>query len=306
MKPRPVPRASRASLALRRYFEASPNHDAVALRVVGDAEAETIMAQIDALGAKIRPNTFILPNTDAGDGVGWVLKTCLRPRCVAPPTRMPTRTRAQSLWAEGVRLAAPGVASLDVVLGPTDGAEAQALLSSLPPRARRARRAPTRRPMPCRAVPCRAMGGRRYDDMLCGTGKTCGGIFSYGTWVNGGVWSTQEARAILAYAPSSPSLRPVRAAHGAAAAAAVWLRGAAAVACNREQLAHVRSHSERHWARCSPVPSLPRPSLSWARTQVLPHQPPRRRGTQHGGQSLSSNRPPAHTPHPPTHQHSHA
>lgn len=31
------------------------------------------------------------------------------------------------------------------------------------------------------------------------SGKTCGGIFTYGTWVNGGVWTTTEARAILAY-----------------------------------------------------------------------------------------------------------
>lgn len=96
------------------YFEASPNHDAVAWRVVNDSIAEQIMSVIDALGDELRPNTFILPNTDAGGGVG-------------------------------------------------------------------------------------------YDDMLCGDGsaycdgKTRGGIFGYGTWVNGGVWITQEARAILAY-----------------------------------------------------------------------------------------------------------
>ena len=90
------------------YFEASPNHDAIALRVVDAAEAEKIMVTTDTLGAKIRPHTFMIPNTDAGGGVG-------------------------------------------------------------------------------------------YDDMLCGTGKQCGGIFAYGVWVNGGFWATQEARAILAY-----------------------------------------------------------------------------------------------------------
>ena len=96
------------------YFEASPNHDAVAWRVVDDVMAEEIMGIIDGLGPAIRPNTFILPNTDAGGGGG-------------------------------------------------------------------------------------------YDDMLCPDGSTwCsgitrGGIFAYGTWVNGGVWTTQEARAILAY-----------------------------------------------------------------------------------------------------------
>ena len=73
----------------------------MAFRIVDDVLAEEFMSVIDSLGEKIRPNTFILPNTDAGGGVG-------------------------------------------------------------------------------------------YDDMLCGSGKTCGGIFEYGTWVNGGVWSTQE------------------------------------------------------------------------------------------------------------------
>ena len=51
--------------------KASPNHDAVAWRVVDDELAEDIMATIDTLGVKIRPNTFILPNTDAGGGVGY-------------------------------------------------------------------------------------------------------------------------------------------------------------------------------------------------------------------------------------------
>lgn len=50
------------------YFEASPNHDAIALRIVDDADAEKIMVQTDELGAKIRPNTFMIPNTDAGGG----------------------------------------------------------------------------------------------------------------------------------------------------------------------------------------------------------------------------------------------
>ena len=96
------------------YFEASPNHDAVFHRVVNDSVASGIMATMEMLGAKLRPNTFVLPNTDAGGGVG-------------------------------------------------------------------------------------------YDDMLCGplpgagTGATCGGLFSYGVWVNGGVWTTQEGRMIMAY-----------------------------------------------------------------------------------------------------------
>lgn len=90
------------------YFEVSPNVDAVAFRIVDDATADAIMNQIENLSAEVRPNVFLLPNTDAGGGVG-------------------------------------------------------------------------------------------YDDMLCGTGKTCGGIFEFGTWVNGGVWTTVEARALLAY-----------------------------------------------------------------------------------------------------------
>lgn len=97
------------------YFEASPNHDAVAFRVVDDAKAESIFATIDKLGPQLRPNVFMLPNTD-------------------------TKGRL-----------------------PGDPA---------------------------------AVG---YDDMACGDGKTCGGIFEWGTWVNGGVWTTTEARAVLAY-----------------------------------------------------------------------------------------------------------
>lgn len=97
------------------YFEASPNHDAVAFRVVNASIAEGIMHAIDRLGSSLRPNTFVLPNTDAGGGVG-------------------------------------------------------------------------------------------YDDMLnnyctgavnpCPPGPS---IFVYGQWVNGGVWSTQEGRLIMAY-----------------------------------------------------------------------------------------------------------
>ena len=47
------------------YFEASPNHDAVALGVVNDTLGAKIVDKIKSLGKAIRPNTFILPNTDA-------------------------------------------------------------------------------------------------------------------------------------------------------------------------------------------------------------------------------------------------
>eukprot|EP00656_Telonema_subtile_P052705 TRINITY_DN7418_c0_g1_i2.p1 TRINITY_DN7418_c0_g1~~TRINITY_DN7418_c0_g1_i2.p1 ORF type:complete len:421 (-),score=84.05 TRINITY_DN7418_c0_g1_i2:45-1307(-) len=47
------------------YFEASPNHDAVALGVVNTTMAAKIVAKIKSLGATIRPNVFILPNSDA-------------------------------------------------------------------------------------------------------------------------------------------------------------------------------------------------------------------------------------------------
>ncbi|MCP5520742.1 MAG: hypothetical protein H7A46_04270 [Verrucomicrobiales bacterium] len=80
------------------YFEASPNHDAVALRVVDDATSEAILRKIDSLPG-LRPHDFILPNY-------------------------------------------PG-----------------------------------------------------YDDMY----EKPGGLWAYGTWVNGGHWSTCEARMILAY-----------------------------------------------------------------------------------------------------------
>ena len=95
------------------YFEASPNHDAVAFRIVNDSIAEEIMAAMDSLGAQLRPNTFVLPNTDAGGGVGY--DDMLNNYCTAEP---------------------------------------------------------------------------------CPPGPD---IFVYGKWVNGGVWSTQEGRMIMAY-----------------------------------------------------------------------------------------------------------
>ena len=110
------------------YFEASPNHDAVALRVVDDELSEKIMGTIDRLGPLLRPNVFILPNTDA----------------------------------QG-KPSVPG------------------------------------------------SGAVGYDDMLCGSGAEChgeptcwcngtkGSIWTFGTWVNGGIWTTTEARAIMAY-----------------------------------------------------------------------------------------------------------
>ena len=53
------------------YWEASPNHDAVFHRIVNDTIAAEIMSVTDQLGEKIRPNVFMLPNTDAGGGVGY-------------------------------------------------------------------------------------------------------------------------------------------------------------------------------------------------------------------------------------------
>ena len=38
------------------------------------------------------------------------------------------------------------------------------------------------------------------DDMACGDGPKCGGIFNFGTWVNGGVWTTTEGRWLMAAA----------------------------------------------------------------------------------------------------------
>ncbi len=48
------------------YFEASPNHDAVALRVVDDAQAERIYAKIESIPG-LRPHRFILPNYPSYD-----------------------------------------------------------------------------------------------------------------------------------------------------------------------------------------------------------------------------------------------
>eukprot|EP00052_Salpingoeca_macrocollata_P027203 m.257348 g.257348 ORF g.257348 m.257348 type:complete len:740 (-) comp22707_c0_seq3:50-2269(-) len=99
------------------YFEASPNHDAVALRVVDDDLAAKIFGYMEGLGTMLRPNVFALPNTDA-----------------------------------------------------------------------------TGKP------PVKGSGAVGYDDMLCGNGITCGSIWQFGTWVNGGVWTTTEARWLLAAA----------------------------------------------------------------------------------------------------------
>jgi hypothetical protein len=43
------------------YFETSPNHDAVALRVVDDVQSQAILRKIDSLPG-LRPHDFILPN----------------------------------------------------------------------------------------------------------------------------------------------------------------------------------------------------------------------------------------------------
>jgi hypothetical protein len=48
------------------YFEASPNHDAIAFRVVDDAQAERIFRKIAAIPG-LRPNHFILPNYPSYD-----------------------------------------------------------------------------------------------------------------------------------------------------------------------------------------------------------------------------------------------
>lgn len=93
------------------YFEASPNHDAVAFGVVDLAMGAKIVTKIKSLAAQIMPNTFILPNTDAHGK--------------------------------------PSVSGA---------------------------------------------GGVGYDDMACGDGVECGGIFNFGTWVNGGAWTTTEGR----------------------------------------------------------------------------------------------------------------
>ena len=48
------------------YFEASPNHDAIAFRVVDDAQAERIYAKIASIPG-LRPHRFILPNYPSYD-----------------------------------------------------------------------------------------------------------------------------------------------------------------------------------------------------------------------------------------------
>jgi hypothetical protein len=48
------------------YFEASPNHDAIAFRIVPDAQAERIYQQIAAIPG-LRPYDFILPNYPSYD-----------------------------------------------------------------------------------------------------------------------------------------------------------------------------------------------------------------------------------------------
>ena len=80
------------------YFEASPNHDAIAFRVIGDGQAERIMRKMASL-PELRPHDFVLPNYPS------------------------------------------------------------------------------------------------YDDMY----EPAAGLWAYGTWVNGGHWSTCEARMMLAY-----------------------------------------------------------------------------------------------------------
>ena len=110
------------------YFEAAPNHDAVALRVVNASTAAILVGAIKAMGAKIRPNVFILPNSDA-----------------------------------------KGLPSV------------------------------------------KGSGAIGYDDMPGGVAT--GGLFGFGEWVNGGVWTTTEGRWILAAARTGdlePGFQSVR------------------------------------------------------------------------------------------------
>lgn len=48
------------------YFEASPNHDAVAFRVAGESQSEKIMRKIEAI-PELRPHAFVLPNYPSYD-----------------------------------------------------------------------------------------------------------------------------------------------------------------------------------------------------------------------------------------------
>ena len=47
------------------YFEASPNHDAIAWRVVNDTQAVRMFAAMTSLGAKLRPNVFVRPTASS-------------------------------------------------------------------------------------------------------------------------------------------------------------------------------------------------------------------------------------------------
>jgi hypothetical protein len=48
------------------YFEASPNHDAIALRVVGDTQARRIYAKLASIPG-LRPHAFVIPNYPSYD-----------------------------------------------------------------------------------------------------------------------------------------------------------------------------------------------------------------------------------------------
>lgn len=48
------------------YFEASPNHDAIAFRVVDDSQSEKIMRKIEGI-PELRPHAFVLPNYPSYD-----------------------------------------------------------------------------------------------------------------------------------------------------------------------------------------------------------------------------------------------
>lgn len=52
--------------ALHGYFEASPNHDAIAFRVADDAEAARIFAKMESI-PELRPYDFVLPNYPSYD-----------------------------------------------------------------------------------------------------------------------------------------------------------------------------------------------------------------------------------------------
>jgi hypothetical protein len=66
------------------YFEAPPNHDAIAFGVVNKAMGAKIMRKLESMRALLFPNVFILPNTDShgkpsvtgGGGVGYDDMAC--------------------------------------------------------------------------------------------------------------------------------------------------------------------------------------------------------------------------------------